>query len=154
MKIRTTSTGLAALLGIGVALAALPAAAQEQADADADADGFVTAEEATAHSQGRFGTIAEGGEKITLEQFNASMIGPELVGAEAGTSWNPETEFNVADADQDGGLTSEEWMKWREVRFEQAAGAESRVEAGLYQSIDSGGPMAGVDEGGDPAVAN
>ena len=145
MNIRT-STGLAVISALGMALWT-PAVAQEQADPDADVDGFVSREEATAYSEQRFDQISEGTGEITLEQLHAAIIGAEIGSAEAKTSWDPETEFIHADLDQGGTLDHEEWMTWRKIRFDQAAGAEGRVEAGLYKSVDAGGAMVRVNEG-------
>lgn len=151
MNIRT-STGLALILGLGLALPAAAQQAAEALEADADEDGFVNSAEAAAHDESRFEELAEGGDEITLEQFRAGIVGAEAVGAEAETAWDPETEFGEADTDESGAVDREEWMEWRQQRFEQAAGAEGRVEVGLYRSIDSSGAMAGVGGGGEGAA--
>lgn len=140
-----TSTGLAVIVSFGLAL---PAAAQKQATADIDNDEFVTGDEATAHSELRFDEIGEGRE-IGMEQFNAAMMPLNAGGAEDRTVWDAEAAFNEADSDKSGALSREEWMGWRQQRFNEAAGNEDRIEAGLYKSLDTSGVGAQTKASGE-----
>ncbi len=119
----TTATALALLLGLGLAL---PAAAQ-QAGADVDQDQFVTAEEAAAFDEQRFGEITGGGEEMTEEQFTGAMTGAE----------DPTAIFSEVDQDGSGQISRDEWMQWRQQRFTEAtAGTEGRMEAGQYETFE------------------
>lgn len=141
--ISTRSTGLALILGAGLAMPATP---QQGLEADMDDDGVVTSEEGSTYSEARFDEIAEGGEEITLEQFDAAMQGAEIVGAAEDTEGDVETQWDEADADDSGDLSRDEWMQWRQQRFDEAAGDADQVEAGLYETLYASG-MAGVDAG-------
>lgn len=98
--------------------------------ADVDQDQFVTGEEATAHDEQRFGEITGGGEEMTEEQFTGAMTGAQDAAA----------SFAEVDADQSGQISRAEWTQWRQQRFDEAAAVtEGRMEAGQYETFETGG---------------
>ena len=154
------STGLALALGFGFAV---PVLAQEPESVDLDRDGFVSREEAVAHSERLFGEMAEGGE-MALGQFVAANAATEAdtTQEEAEAAADPATALDEADGDLSGTVSREEWMQWRLEQFDEAAGGpaqggvearggEGGVELGLYETLYSRG-MAGVEDGGASLV--
>jgi hypothetical protein len=149
---RTVASGLSLVFALALAAPAAAQQASEALEADTDGDGFVTAEEAQAHSEQRFDDITGDEEEMTLEQFSSAILGAETTTAEHETAWDPQTEFEAADADDSGSISREEWMSWREDRFRQAAGDADQIKVGLYRSVDSSGALAGTDAGGESDV--
>ncbi len=149
MKART-ATALALFVSLGLAL---PAAAQQQQgpaarqpgttgvtnpeaaaaeEIAADADQYVTAEEAAAYDEQRFGAITGGQEYMTREQFDAELTG---LGSKAVAA-----TFEQVDEDGDGQISRAEWLLWRQQRFTEAtAGTEGRMGAEEYQTWERGG---------------
>ena len=125
MKKTADSTALALLLGLGLAL---PAAAQEGADMDADQ--YVTAVEAQAYDERRWREFTGGAEEMRIEHFTSAMSGAQ----------DYQASFAEADVDQNGRVSRDEWIQWREGRFTEATeGTEGRMEAGQYEIFERGG---------------
>ena len=146
MKTTTTSAALALLLGLGLALPAAAqqtgagaagvtnpeAAAAERIAADADTDQRVTAEEATAHGEQRFGEVdADRSGALSREEYTGAMTQAE----------NPAGMFDEVDRDGDGGISREEWTTWRQMRWAEAAAGAEGLTVEDYETFDFGGAV-------------
>lgn len=111
MKTTNTSTALALIFGLGLGVASLPAGAtQHMLDYDTDSDGIVDAEEASAYAEQEYDDITAD-EDLTEERFGTMY---------QGTGDSAEA-FAEIDEDGDGEISAEEWVRWREQGFAEAA---------------------------------
>lgn len=159
MKARLIGQVFGQVLLMATVGATAPAWAQEGIEADQDGvqgtqneqgtqTQYVTAQEAETRSGQVFDEAVGTGEEMSFEQFSEIFQGGEVVSAPEDTASEVEIAWGEADTDESGSLSRDEWMQWRQQRFEQAAGDEGRIEAGRYESLYRS-TMSGVDSGGE-----
>lgn len=128
MKTATASTALALLLGLGLGVAPPAGAEQHMPEqkpmvCDTNDDGVVSAAEANVCAEEEFGQITADEEYLTEEQFGTMYEG----------TGEPADVFARIDQDEDGEITRDEWIGWREEGFAEATEGTGEMPTQEYE---------------------